>query len=92
MYDPQEAEEVTHPNGHVVIDDLPNSLANEYLMDEIICGEIGGKPYAIAAMDAARRGDFNEAGRILMLCRERAGESDAALSDWERWMENWDGA
>ena len=91
MNDPQDDKEFIRPNGHVVMDELPNGLADEYLEDEIICGAYKGKSYAVAAIDAARRGDHKEAINIRMTCRESAGQSDAAVDDWLKCMESYDG-
>lgn len=80
--DPQDAKEFIPPNGHDVIDDLPHYVADELIIDELVQEKIGGKWMIIAAVDAARKGDLYEAGRILMLARERAGQSDVAIDEW----------
>ena len=86
---PQDAKPT--PNGHVIIDDLPHDIADEYIIDELVCEKIGGKWAIIAAVDAARRGDCQEACRILMMARQNAGENERILGEWERYMEVDDG-
>jgi hypothetical protein len=70
--------------GNTVIDLLPRDKADEYLIDTALCGYYNGKPYIIAAIDAAARGDEAEAAKILMRCREEAGLEESAQVECEK--------
>lgn len=75
------------PGGHQVINELPNDLANEYIIDEAVNEGASGKCFIIEAIDAAHRGEDRIAGDLLRKCRRQAGESEAAISDWRRIMD-----
>lgn len=83
---PQEAETFEWPDGQTVIDELPNALANELVLDEAV-NTTDGKGFLIhAAFDLARQGEDNAAAEVLRLIRKRAGESDYARDQYEQVM------
>ena len=82
----EENHEAFHPpHGMQVIRDLPNKDAQGFVDDEIFEPFAKtGKSYLEAMTDYVLEGDFVEAGIVLQKAIVAAGETDAALQEWEK--------
>ena len=87
--DPQTAEELIIPDGAVVMDELPNKLAQELIEEQSHELHVSsGRSYFEEMIRLVSRGDDIAAGEVMRECIEAAGSTEFAQTKWTVWMRN----